>query len=71
VEAMMQDKQTGWTEGKTLLYRGYQVIQSQDGKSVEIRKGGGKGGQLIQNLPHPVTPRDLTVFIDKLRGAAS
>lgn len=67
----MQKKQSGWTEGKTWLYRGYQVVRSRDGKSLEIRKGGGKGrGQLIQNLPEPVTHRDLVEFIDKLRTAA-
>jgi hypothetical protein len=68
MEAMMQNKQSGWTEGKTLLYRGYQVIRSSDGKSLEVHKG---GGQLIQKLPEPVTSRDVLAFIDKLRTTTS
>jgi hypothetical protein len=70
MEAMMQKKQSGWTEGKTLLYRGYQVIRSRDGKSLEVHKGSSKGGgQLIQKLPEPVTSRDVVAFIDKLHTA--
>lgn len=63
----MQKTQPNWTEGKTWLYRGYQVTHARDGKSVEVRKS---GGPLIQKLPKPVTYQDLTAVIDKLQGRA-
>jgi len=66
-EAMMQDKRPAFTEGKTWLYRGYQVTHARDGKSMEVRKG---RGPVLQKVSKPVTYKDLTALIDKLHVSA-
>ena len=66
-EAMMQGRQPAWTEGKTWLYRGYQVTHARDGKTMEVRKG---VGPVLQKVSKPVTYKDLTALIDKLRVSA-
>ncbi len=64
---MMRARQPNWTEGKTWLYRGYQVTHARDGKSMEVRKG---RGPVLQKFSKPVTYKDLTALIDKLHAAA-
>jgi hypothetical protein len=64
---MMQDKRPAFTEGKTWLYRGYQVTHARDGKSMEVRKG---RGPVLQKVSKPVTYKDLTALIDKLHVSA-
>jgi hypothetical protein len=62
----MQERST-WTEGKTWLYRGYQVTHARDGKSLEVRKG---SGPPIKSLAKPVTYKDVTDYIDRLHPSA-
>jgi hypothetical protein len=62
-----QQKQSGFTEGKTWLYRGYEVTHARDGKTVEVRRG---RGPVLQNVSKPVTYQDLSAVIDKLHASA-
>jgi hypothetical protein len=62
----MQERPT-WTEGKTWLYRGYQVTHARDGKSLEIRKG----SELpMKSLAKPITYKEVTDYIDRLHPSA-
>jgi hypothetical protein len=62
-----QQKQPAFTEGKVWLYRGYQVTHARDGRTLEVRKG---RGPVLQNVSKPVTYKDLTAAIDKLRASS-
>jgi hypothetical protein len=62
-----QQKQSAFTEGKTWLYRGYEVSHARDGKTVEVRRG---RGPVLQNVSKPVTYQDLSAVIDKLHASS-
>jgi hypothetical protein len=64
---MAQIRQPAWSEGKTWLYRGYQVTHARDGKTMEVRKG---RGAVLQSVSKPVTYKDLTALIDRLHVSA-